>query len=133
MCVCVCIRIYFCMHIFNCAFPCISLVYATYADVEFYFSPSLSFIIYQFIFFLFSLVSLVPSLPFLYYSDTSSPVPLYRGLVPRDFFLSLNSSVLNFSLFSLRFLFRPSVRTHYYVPLSPGPTRRNLPWSSTGR
>ena len=77
-------------------------------------------------------ISLVPSLPFLYYSDTSPHVPLYLGLVSRDFFPSLNYSVLNFSLFSLRFFLCPSVRTHYYVPLSPGPTRRNLPWSKTG-
>lgn len=82
--------------------------------------------------FLFFPVSLVPSLPFVYYSDSSPPVLLCLGLVPRDFFLSLNNSVLNFSLFSLRFFLCPSVRTHYYFPLSPDRTRYNLPWSSTG-
>jgi len=78
-------------------------------------------------------VSFVPSLPFLSYSDSSPPVPLCLGLVPSDFFFSLNKSVLNFSFFSHRFFLCPSVHTHCYVPLSPDTTRHNLPWSSTGR
>ena len=67
----------------------------------FCFSPSQSFIVYQFriFFLLFPLFSFF-SLPFLYYTDTYPPVPLYPGLVPTHY---IPPSALNFSVLELFF------------------------------
>jgi hypothetical protein len=133
MCLYVCIRTYFVMQLFNCAFPCICVVGICILCWCWVLLLPFPFLYHLPIYSLlpFSLLSFVPSLPFLYYSETSPPAPLYLGLVRRAFFPSLNYSVLNFSFF-LRYFLCPSVRTHYYFPLSPGPTRCNLPWSSNG-
>ena len=142
MCVCVYV-IYMCMYVYVYISVCIYLIVHSLASRCGYmqhmlmlsFTALLPFPLLFTNFFssFFFTVSLVPSLSFLYDSDSSPPVPLFLGLVLRDFFLSLNNSVQNFSLLSLRFFLCPSIRTHYYVPFSPDPTRHNLPRSSTGR
>jgi hypothetical protein len=56
-------------------------------------SPSVSSVIYS-----------SPFLPFLYYSDTSLSLPLYLGLVPRDYIPSLNFSVTELFIVLISFL-----------------------------
>ena len=70
-------------------------------------SPSLSCITYQFLLLFLPLLTLLHFLPFLYYSDTSPPVPLYLDLVLRDYIPPLNFSVTE--LFTVFSFYLPSV------------------------
>ena len=82
----------------------------------------------------FSFFSLLPFMPFLYYSDISCPVLLYLGLVPRDYNPPLNFSVTELFIVLISFLHQifpcPSICIIMFLGL-PALYMVILPWIST--